>query len=81
MSEGPNPSAALDIWTITAQPSDFPGYFVARKHTVRDGVTGATSFVILRRDLDDLRAEMVKRGLVCITRSPEDDPVIVESWI
>ena len=71
----------LNIWTITANPADFPGQFVARRWEVTGGTQVATDEAIISPELADLRRAMMRRGLFCIPRSAEDDPVIVESWL
>lgn len=65
------------IWTVYASPSDYPGLYVARLHTMQ----GPARSIITCEDLDGLRATLASMGLVCLPRSPEDDPVIIESWL
>lgn len=74
---GPGGGGSLDVWTVYDNPKDYPGWFVARRFTL-DGPTGDT---MTARRLEDLRNSLMTMGLTCIPRSPEDDPVIVESWI
>ncbi|HEX7853800.1 MAG TPA: hypothetical protein VF503_08910 [Sphingobium sp.] len=70
----------LSIWTITANTSDFPDRFVARRHVIdRDGHS-ATDDIRVAASLDEIRG-MLPADLVCLGREPGDDPVIVESWI
>jgi hypothetical protein len=47
---------------------------------VGPGVT-ATSETLTAPTLDELRAILITRGLVCVTRSDEDVPNIVETWM
>lgn len=68
---------SLDIWTVYDSPKDLRGWFVARRFTL----DGPTPDVITTRTVDEVRDVMRRMGLTCIPRSPEDDPVIVESWI
>lgn len=70
----------LEIWTITENPSDHPGKFVARKHVVKAGESMATEEHFARDTLDEARAAIPRR-LFRIPRSRGDDPVIVESWL
>jgi hypothetical protein len=71
----------LEMWTIYRRPVDLPQYaFVARMHVVDDAGTRATSAVLVADQLDSLRAEFSGRGLVCLTRSPGDEPHIIETW-
>jgi hypothetical protein len=72
----------LTIWTIYCRPSDLPDFaFVARPHVVEGGCapyalqqfeTGAT--------LGEVRAKL-PAGLTRLDRHPDDDPVIVETWL
>jgi hypothetical protein len=74
-------AAGLDIWTICERPSDFPGCFTARCHSVTSEGSQPTDHLLVAEDIDTLRKEMIRRGLTCISREPGDDPVIVESWL
>jgi len=67
----------LCIWTITENPSDFPGKFVARRHVVG---MGATCDCHVADSLEGVRA-LLPAGLIMLPREEGDDPVIVESWI
>lgn len=67
----------LSLWTIYDHPRDFPNNYVARRFELEQ----PTSDVILSSDLESLRAELMARGLVCLTRNPADDPVILETWL
>lgn len=40
-----------------------------------------TDDVVSSISLNTLRLWMIVHGLVCLTRSPEDQPQIVESWL
>lgn len=70
----------LPMWTITENPSDHPGKFVARLWLVEGRVIAATTDIHIADDLKAVRA-MLPGGLINIGRQPEDDPVIVETWI
>lgn len=72
--------SALSIWTITENPADFPGKFVARRHEIAAGDHNATADHLVADTLDALRWKL-PAGLTRLARSVEDDPVIVESWI
>jgi hypothetical protein len=69
-------AGGLYIWTVYDSPSDYPGQFVARLYARDRG----TNLALTAATLDQLRA-MLPPGLSCIARSPDDDPVIVESWL
>ena len=70
----------LGIWTIYDHPRDFPNSFVARKFILdqpADDFLVAVSLLEVRKLLHNLTAQ----PLQWIPRSPDDDPVIVESWL
>jgi hypothetical protein len=72
----------LVMWTIYDHPTDFPHCFVARKFTIGPlGEVLATSEVMVASDIEKLRSVLIKRGLVRMTRAPDDDPKIVETWL
>jgi hypothetical protein len=70
----------LSIWTIYDHPADFPDLYVARRFvTGRDGPVATPD--VLQGELSALREAFYRCGLVCMTRSDEDEPQIVESWL
>jgi hypothetical protein len=71
----------LDIWTITAHPADYPNDYVARRHVVKSGGSMPTGDHYTAPTLETLQHVMRRMGLVRIPRPPDDDAVIVESWI
>ena len=75
------PTDVLEMWTLYDHPRDHPGKFVARKFDVGEGISQATGETLLADTLQALRAEMLARGLVCLSRDPNHDPVIIETWI
>lgn len=68
---------AIDIWTISFNPLDFPGKYVARKHLVPGGVTNE---FYVADTINEARAH-VPPHLINFGRDPTDQAVIVESWI
>lgn len=68
---------ALPIWTLYDHPRDYPTEYVARLFIGEK----PTDQVLTSKSLDLLRSEMVARGLSCLTRSPGDDPKIIETWL
>jgi hypothetical protein len=71
----------LWMWVIYDHPRDHPDLYVARPQYIdADGVTQFDEG-LGSPDLDKLREEMARRGLVCLARHPDDDPVILETWI
>lgn len=71
----------LQIWTIYKQPSDYPDSYVARLFEVDCDGPRPTGSIVIAETLDRLRIEMEIMGLVKLDRSPEDDSVIVETWL
>jgi hypothetical protein len=71
------------MWTVYSHPSDFPDDYVAREFLIRAGQDPQpTDSVIICASLDLLRHTMlVDMRLTVITRSPGDEPQIVESWL
>lgn len=69
-------TTGLPIWTIYDHPSDYPDCFVA--HLFMNDQP--TNYRLKHATLDGLRA-MLPPELVCLARSPGDDPVIVECWL
>lgn len=69
-------SAVFTSWTVYEKPRDFPRLFVARRfewdQPTKDFIVGPS--------LDAVRAQL-PAGLMCLSRSPEDDPMIVEIWM
>jgi hypothetical protein len=69
----------LAIWTVIANPADYPGLFVARKWLMVEGREVPTNEVVVGLTLQAVR-EQIPIGLQWMPRSPDDDPVIVETW-
>jgi len=72
----------LFIWTAYDHPSDFPDYYVARKFSVNNN--GPTDEFCLANTFDELYERVQERSpyyLDFICRSPEDNPVIMGTWI
>jgi len=65
------------MWVIYDHPSDYPNSFVAREFVLDK----PTENFIAIANLDELRGHFLEIGLTCITRSPEDEPQIVETWL
>jgi len=70
-------SETLSLWTIYDHPTDYPNNFVAR----RFDLDRPTPEHIVANSLDELRQMMMNAGLSCLTRNPEDEPHIVETWL
>ena len=67
----------LEIWIVYHDsPIDLPGRFVARKFLLEQ----PTNDLLQDKTLEGLRAKLPP-GLMRLDRSPQDDPMIVETWI
>ncbi len=66
----------LITWTVYDHPIDFPDFYIARKFKGMN----STEDIIKNKSLVDLQMILIYKGFGRITRSPEDDPVIVEWW-
>jgi len=72
----------LVMWTVYRHPADYPGKIVARKFEIqRRGATIATDDVLIEDTLEQVRRKLAQRGLTPLTRSPGDEPQIVETWL
>jgi hypothetical protein len=72
------------LWTIYDHPADYPDMFVARLWHLITGEPVEGAPVLTASTLDQLRGDVQHATdfvLCCIPRQPEDDPVIVESWL
>jgi hypothetical protein len=73
----------VSMWTIYRRPRDYPEGYIARAHEAGKGGSVPTDMTI-RGDSDSLqmlRTVFAEAGLTCLTRSPQDDPNIVEVWL
>ena len=68
---------AIDIWTITFNPLDVPGKYVARKHMVPGGPTDEHHIT----DTLEAAREKIPPYMVNLGRDPMDIACIAESWI
>lgn len=68
----------MKLFTLYKNPTDFPNKFVVREFIGDMAIQGDPHFV--GDTLDDARASIPK-GMVRIPRDPDDDYVIVESYI
>jgi hypothetical protein len=70
----------LAMYTIYRNPRDYPGRFVVRRSLVGTEICKDAEPLIVCDSLEEAR-DAIPGELVCITRSIEDDPVIVETWL
>lgn len=73
----------MSTWTIYDHPLDYPHHYVAREFIISpDGQVRASESIMIADDLELLRERLlIDFGKVALARSPEDDPVIVETWV
>ena len=67
----------VPIIAIYAQPTDYPEHYVARLFAMNK----ATPYIWLSKTLEPLRETAASLQLTRFPRNPEDDPVIVETWL
>jgi hypothetical protein len=72
---------ALLMWTVYDHPTDYPTLFVARCHIVGPDGSKPSDSVITSESLEIVRAMMLEMGLTCLTRDPNDNPKIIETWL
>lgn len=68
---------SITTWTVYDHPDDFPDCYVARRFEGEE----PTEEIIVSAELMPLRGLLAGKGLAPVRRSPEDDPVIVETWL
>lgn len=77
MSDG-----GLSMWTVYDHPSGYPDEFVARRFEVHRDGPKMTDSIMIAENIETLRYVLCfEMGLTMLTRSPEDDPKIVEVWL
>lgn len=70
------------IWVLYDHPRDLPDYFVVRRHTARqDGGIEPEARAYCFHELATARAWLAQQDLTCLARHPNDDPVILETWL
>lgn len=67
-------------WTIYDHPSDYPDFFVVRRWRILPGHLISEKNCLLADSLIEAR-EHIPTGFVRVDRQPEDDSVILETWI
>ena len=71
---------AISGWTIYNRPRDYPAHYVVRMWTASDGGVIMGKVAALCGSLDEARAQ-IPPDAIYLGRQPDDDPVIVETWI
>lgn len=71
----------LSLWTVYDRPSDFPNCIVARRHEVTPDGHGPTGDLEFFTSLENVAERFAAAGFVRLPRQPDDDPVIVETWL
>lgn len=77
--------SVLNIWVVTHDTKDFPGLYVVRIHEIEigpgyTGYTRPTDQFHTAPSLEEIR-KFIPAGMTKVFRDPQDDPVIIESWI
>jgi hypothetical protein len=65
------------MWTVYKHPRDYPGHWVLRAHDIPGGPRADCK---VSKTLDGIRKH-IPPDLIRLTRYPDDDPVIFETWI
>lgn len=68
------------MWIVCFNPSDYPGRYTVRVHVVTGQFSVQDSNVFVCQTLEEAR-EHVPKGATLLARHPDDDSVIVETWI
>lgn len=76
------PEPVMRAYTITFDPIDVPGKYVLRQFDIHPGMEPVPGPVLQIADtLEQARAALPPEADVRFARSPEDDPVVVETWL
>lgn len=68
------------MWVIYERPRDYPAYYVVRRWEVDAQGARPTQEHSLHASLQEAR-EAIPAGLALLTRSDQDEPQIVETWL
>lgn len=73
---------AFNMYTVYDHPSDYPNDYVCRRLVISPGeVKADCTFLMVTKDLELIRGQMLHMGLTLVPRDPSDDPVVIESYI
>lgn len=68
------------MWIVYDHPADYPEGFLARRWLAGAMAAEPTQTAVVGATLEAVRAQL-PIGLIRLARDPEDDPVIVETWM
>lgn len=72
----------LAFHVVYERPRDFPTMFVVRRQVVmKEGGIVPDGDAMGFTTLEGAREHCEELGLTCLPRDPDDDPVIVETWV
>lgn len=72
----------LLFYVIFENPAGYPGKFVAKRDQIIFGkVVRDPDWIMVERDYEVIRKEMLRLGLTFMPRHMGDDPAIKETWI
>jgi hypothetical protein len=71
----------LSTWTIYDHPKDQPHHYVVREWQVIRGQRDAIPAQAYLAPTLEIARRLIPAGLMCLHRRPEDDSVILETWI
>lgn len=77
-------NATLHLWTVYQNPADFPGHYVARRFELEKATADCFADTELDAVREWIKDEALKTGNSLpyrLPRQPEDDPVILETWL
>ena len=70
----------MEVYVVYYDPSDYPGLYVVRRQVAGRGtVTTDREPLTVAKTLKEAR-QCIPAGLERFQPSPDDDPVIVETW-
>lgn len=73
----------FDIWVVYDHPADYPDRWVVRAHRIETDREVRLGRALLADTLEEARQliPIERFGLVRMDPSPDDDPVIAETWV
>ena len=72
---------SLDIFVVYKGPKDLPGKYAVRRWSIEGGGKPRPMELVAQDEtLEEVRAK-IPPGLYPLARMPDDDPVIVETWV